>query len=309
MKHLIFIALCLLGTFSILAAGKCDGLKIVNYDSPDTLKIEGETIVFEIGCLDSLLEKNKIDFKSIRLSIGEVSLSQIIPFRLNNDDKDLLKFNLQQSNLTREELIALYKLPSQYCKKASKKLAWLKSEYLSLTIGKESQLIYQTPRTLVLNNQRYWAYSVPRSAAFWAGCLIIFGTMYLLITLNSPLLKDPKSRLAITNSSFSLGLSQFTFWVLIVMVSFIFLSTQFEDVKVLNETAVVFLTISSTTTIVSRSVSNSQMKQDSSPNKQNTVDYRTSFGSFFKDISSDDNGISIHRLQTIFFNIAFALFF
>lgn len=155
MKHLIFITLCHLCTLSILAADKCDGFEIVNFDSPDTLKIEGETLVFEIGCLDSLLKKNKIDFKSIRLSIGEVSLSQITPYRLNNDDKDLLKFNLQESNLTREELIALYKLSGQYYKKAFKKVAWLKSEYVTLTIGKESKLIYQTPQTLVLNSQRY----------------------------------------------------------------------------------------------------------------------------------------------------------
>lgn len=104
--------------------------------------------------------------------------------------------------------------------------------------------------------------------------------------------------------SFSLGRSQLAFWTVIVISSFIYVflkcsTAQHFDVPGLNDVNLALLGIAAGTTLVSKTIDNSQ--RDAQGDAIPQQDYPSK--GFFIDIISDEKGVSIHRLQNVIWTI------
>jgi len=104
--------------------------------------------------------------------------------------------------------------------------------------------------------------------------------------------------------SFSLGRSQLAFWTVIVISSFIYVflkcsTAQHFDIPNLNDVNLALLGIAAGTTLVSKTIDNSQRDADGDAIPQQ--DYPSK--GFFIDIISDEKGVSIHRLQNVIWTI------
>lgn len=100
--------------------------------------------------------------------------------------------------------------------------------------------------------------------------------------------------------SFSLGRSQLAFWTVIVISSFIYVflkcsTSQHFDIPNLNDVNLALLGIAAGTTLISKTIDNSQ--RDAQGDAVPQQDYPSK--GFFIDIISDEKGVSIHRLQNV----------
>ena len=113
-------------------------------------------------------------------------------------------------------------------------------------------------------------------------------------------MKNPKR----ARPSFSLGRSQLAFWTVIVVSSFVYVflkcsTKQKFDIPTLNDVNLALLGIAAGTTLVSKTIDNSQKNADGDAIPQQ--DYPSK--GFFTDIISDEKGVSIHRLQNVIWTI------
>src|SRR3569833_1195706 len=104
--------------------------------------------------------------------------------------------------------------------------------------------------------------------------------------------------------SFSLGRSQLAFWTVIVISSFIYVflkcsTAQHFDIPNLNDVNLALIGIAAGTTLVSKTIDNSQ--RDAQGDAIPQQDYPSK--GFFIDIISDEKGVSIHRLQNVIWTI------
>lgn len=104
--------------------------------------------------------------------------------------------------------------------------------------------------------------------------------------------------------SFSLGRSQLAFWTVIVISSFIYVflkcsTAQHFDIPSLNDVNLALIGIAAGTTLVSKTIDNSQ--RDAQGDAIPQQDYPSK--GFFIDIISDEKGVSIHRLQNVIWTI------
>lgn len=145
-----------------------------------------------------------------------------------------------------------------------------------------------------------------------AAGIIILIELVLLFTLlgnkDSPyqvLIKDQSTQESIRDSSYSYSRSQLLWWTLIIMTCFAvdFALTGAAN-GIMNNTALTLLGISAGTTVAGRVIDNSQSNDASITPHQN----EKSEG-FWMDILSDQNGVSIHRFQSVLFNIGFGVAF
>lgn len=96
---------------------------------------------------------------------------------------------------------------------------------------------------------------------------------------------------------------QLAWWTIIVLSSFIAILWQKGIAPTLNSSTVILLGISAATTATARVI-------DLSDEEKLTLRHQDDFGkNFFLDILSDQNGVSVHRFQTIVFNAVFGVWF
>lgn len=119
------------------------------------------------------------------------------------------------------------------------------------------------------------------------------------------LIKDVSTQESIRDASYSYSRSQLLWWTMIIITCFIldFALTGVAE-GVMNNTTLVLLGISVGTTVAGRVIDNSQGNDPSVDMHQNTKSE-----GFWMDILSDQNGVSIHRFQSVLFNIAFGMAF
>lgn len=119
------------------------------------------------------------------------------------------------------------------------------------------------------------------------------------------LIKDQSTQGTIKNSPYSYSRTQLLWWTLIIMTCFVvnFALTGAAN-GIMNNTTLTLLGISAGTAVAARVIDNSQSNDSSISMHQN----EKSEG-FWMDILSDQNGVSIHRFQSVLFNIAFGVAF
>ena len=145
--------------------------------------------------------------------------------------------------------------------------------------------------------------------------LVILTVIILIVATKSSLLRNQvfneSNFLALAASeglnkpkpAFSLGRSQFAFWTVIVVSSFIFVyvgaSPQTYAAPVLADVNLILLGIAAATTIASTTIDGSQ--RDTLNDIIPQQDYPSQ--GFLRDIISDENGVNIHRLQNVIWTI------
>ena len=125
--------------------------------------------------------------------------------------------------------------------------------------------------------------------------LFIFFMFFTWLGIKFNLLKDKSTAI---KKPFSYARFQLSWWTFIIISSFvsIFLST--GNLPMLDASLIILLGISSATTATAAVIDTS----DQTNAKITMIQNQESEGFLF-DILSDNNGISIHRLQTLLFNI------
>lgn len=127
---------------------------------------------------------------------------------------------------------------------------------------------------------------------------ITFSSLSLIIYwLNAKynLLKDKSS---IIQKPYSYSRVQLTWWTLIIISSFISIFIAKGNLPILDNSLIILLGISSATTATAGIID----VADQSKQNVTLIQNMQSEG-FFLDILSDANGVSIHRLQAVLFNL------
>lgn len=146
--------------------------------------------------------------------------------------------------------------------------------------------------------------------------LLAFAVLMVLISQKSAMLRNtvfnPANFNAVAKSenikkpkaSYSLGRSQLAFWTVIVAASFVYLllsQSAYPDINVpvLDTVNLTLISIAAGTTVVSKIIDSSQKDNPTEAIPQQ--DYPSE--GFFIDIISDEQGVSIHRLQNVLWTI------
>jgi hypothetical protein len=102
---------------------------------------------------------------------------------------------------------------------------------------------------------------------------------------------------------YSLARTQLLWWTTIITVCYIIGYGQKGVFDTLNNTCLILLGISLTTTASARIIDGTQATTQLSRHQDQPTEH------FLIDILSDENGISIHRFQTVLFNLLFGVSF
>lgn len=100
---------------------------------------------------------------------------------------------------------------------------------------------------------------------------------------------------------------QLFWWTMIILCCYVSFFAMYGQLIPLNMTTVLLLGLGSTV-YAGGKILDERQKQ-SNPIGDRNQDQNAKDDSFFKDILSDDSGISIHRFQTVIFNVAFGIGF
>jgi heme/copper-type cytochrome/quinol oxidase subunit 3 len=136
--------------------------------------------------------------------------------------------------------------------------------------------------------------------SFWA----IFATIALLAfycDLKYDMLKDASISV---KKPYSWSRVQLAWWIVIVLSAFITIICKYAIAPTLNESTVILIGISSATIAAAKVIDVSDENNTEVSRHQD----KSSSG-FFLDIISDEKGASIHRFQTVVFNITFGVYF
>jgi hypothetical protein len=124
---------------------------------------------------------------------------------------------------------------------------------------------------------------------------------FIIYWLNAKynLLKDKSS---IIQKPYSYSRVQLTWWTLIIISSFISIFISKGNLPILDNSLIILLGISSATTATAGIID----VADQSKQNVTLIQNMQSEG-FFLDILSDANGVSIHRLQAVLFNLVIGI--
>jgi|SRR5688572_16272444 len=151
--------------------------------------------------------------------------------------------------------------------------------------------------------------------------LLFFVTLLVLILMwstaiyyarNDSLLKDicfdkDGNQMKSEYSPFSYSRSQLLWWTLIVLSCYIFFFGITSVLIPLNVTSVLLLGFGALVYASGKLIDNAQIDKGRGDRNQDQGAQNKEKPKFFKDLLSDDNGISIHRFQAVVFNIVFGI--
>lgn len=131
--------------------------------------------------------------------------------------------------------------------------------------------------------------------------IVLIWGVAIYLAIKTAILKDTNTG---NSNTYSLAKTQLLWWTLIIITCFIVAldSSHGKIFPDLNSTVVTLLGISLGTTATSKII-DGQLKV------QGKRAHSSGSRSFIHDILSDENGISVHRFQTIVFNIIFGIAF
>jgi hypothetical protein len=136
---------------------------------------------------------------------------------------------------------------------------------------------------------------------FW-GTFVVLTVIVFICEKKFYMLRDQS---AAKSAPYSWSRVQLAWWSIIILSSFIaiFLTSKDNQVPDLDQSTVILLAISGATSITARMIDVSDMSN-------NIIRHQDcNSQGFLLDILSDNNGASVHRFQTIVFNLAFGCWF
>lgn len=126
--------------------------------------------------------------------------------------------------------------------------------------------------------------------------------LILLLDIKYNMLRDTSNAL---KKPFSFARVQLAWWTLIVLTSFISIMLVQKEIPTLLQSTLILLGISTATTAMGRII---DVSDATKPNIARHQDAEVS-QNFFLDILSDENGVGVHRFQTVVFNMVFGIWF
>ena len=138
---------------------------------------------------------------------------------------------------------------------------------------------------------------------YWMAGIGIFGALVILVicvlAVRTPLLRDSNGKE--NDAPFSLARHQMAFWTVVVVGSYVYIAMVTGDISVTNETALALIGISGATGLVAGSI---DQRRRSNGNHKPLI-----HENWFEDLLSDDNGVSIHRLQVLIWTLVLGFFY
>jgi hypothetical protein len=133
------------------------------------------------------------------------------------------------------------------------------------------------------------------------GGLAVLGLAGVWLFLNATALRDESTRMP---RPYSLSRVQLAWWTLVVLGAYLGVYAWKGELWPLNGTCLALLGVGGGTSVAGRIIDTRQQQallvrhQDAEPSQ-----------GLFSDILSDENGISVHRFQTVAFNLAYGVSF
>ena len=128
--------------------------------------------------------------------------------------------------------------------------------------------------------------------------LIIAACIYL--SISTKLLRNSSSN---PKTKYSFSRVQLMWWTIIISCSYIILFAKIGDYNLFNHSALVLLGIGVATSAGAGLIDTSQKQSGKTLHQHNNSK------GLMTDILSDENGVSMHRLQAVIFNILFGIIF
>lgn len=140
--------------------------------------------------------------------------------------------------------------------------------------------------------------------------LVFLIILVIFLQLKYGLLKDTS---VVTPKPYSYARVQLVWWTFIVLSVFISVILSSGQIPDLNKSTLILLGLGALTTGVARIIDISDIQKPVPSNIMKTSPPMLSINQpsqgFILDILSDNNGVSIHRLQAVIFNFVFGLWF
>lgn len=266
------------------------------YEITQTNIVNGDVIAFDIPGINDFMQENKKSMKNVILKIDDLELPEF-PAYIESAESDVVRFRFATRKLKYDNRKILYMLPG----KATKEVL------LGIKIDESNILFNNEPASLYFKEIKRWG------SFGWVLIIAFFLFFALLIFRYKSVIKDSVRNLTddlTINTYYSFSKSQFAFWTFIIMASFIYIWAFTGDLQSINNTALILLGITSLTITASNLI---HTGEESRNDKAKLLTIRTKSSkektNFLEDILSDANGISIHRLQAVIFNLIFGIAF
>jgi hypothetical protein len=282
-RHFLFTIVLLLLSLPMLYAQANDSIEVIRFENItsacDSLK-RGDYIKLTVNHLNTFV-KNKPENSKIILYIDRIPFDDLEPDFIDTLTHQIIfKFEKKSES---KAWAYFYKKPRE----------WILDKR-SISIGYHNQYAVKTKAAVrLIIIQQFW---------YYIGLLMIAAITIIFISLaiTTNLLRDSASIYQKTRP-YSLSRTQFTFWLLLIVSAYIFLWISTGDMPILTNSSLILLGISGSTSIISKVIDNSQLFRERHQD-QNTK-------GFLIDILSDEDGISIHRLQMFIFTLALGFIF
>lgn len=159
-----------------------------------------------------------------------------------------------------------------------------------------------TSRGQILSNAHSFQLSFVRPTNVWVSRLVSVAILaiFLWLLLRTHIIRDSSRA---RSKPFSLSKTQLLFWVVIVVLSYVYLYVILGIMPDLNQSVLVLLGISASTAAAAKVIDVTDDQLQFQRHKD-----RPSKG-FIVDILSDKNGVSIHRFQNVVFSLVYGLVF
>jgi hypothetical protein len=141
------------------------------------------------------------------------------------------------------------------------------------------------------------------SPQFWYGlCFLSLAVIVILLDHFYGMLRAPNTAVI---KPYSFSRVQLAWWTVIIISAFAAILIVQCDVPVFDQSTIILLGISVATTATAKVIDIS----DQSNPKVNPANLNLGSDNFILDILSDQNGVTVHRLQTVLFNFIFGIWF
>ncbi len=253
----------------------------------------GDVIIITLNHEDSAFSNPAIR-NNLRLSINGLPFDDIKPMFSNNDS--MLLFELIRTTSDGREEHDVWDILQQPEK------GWKRPVTVSICTMTELPLKL-APKSLAYN----FDFLIMRKRSFWLMTLFMIGILVLSVWAgkNRDIFRDdtgnPTNDL---KAPYSLSRVQLGFWTFIIVFSFLYIWAITGVLPNLTEDTLYLLGISVTTAGASRVV-----ERMSGLNTATTAPLRQASGSFWRDILTDANGMSIHRAQMVVWTLIIGMFF
>ena len=137
---------------------------------------------------------------------------------------------------------------------------------------------------------------------YWMVGVGIFGALVILVVcvlaVRTPLLRDSNSQG--NRATFSLARHQMAFWTVVVVGAYVYIAMVTGGISVPNTTALALIGISGATGLVAGSIDQRRRGENHKP---------LNHEGWFEDLLSDNNGVSMHRLQILIWTSVLGFFY